>query len=75
MNSTMVYVVEACGNDYYDSYEFHSVYTNKEDADRVAAHLKTVMEEPWSETSVPELKYDSVKVTPTKLHSSFDYNT
>jgi hypothetical protein len=67
MSSIMVYVIEACGNDYYDSYEFHSVYSTEKAAEECAAHLRTLKDDPLFEGAEPAPIFDGVKITATTL--------
>jgi hypothetical protein len=67
--SMTVYVVLTMGTDYYDSYEFHSVYTDRERAEEMVAHLQT-REVPLDERLIEEVEfvYGGVMITESVLH-------
>lgn len=54
---TKVYVIEVCGTDIYDSWEFHSVYADKAVAEEYACLLRN-----------KKFNYDSVVVSEVTLN-------
>jgi hypothetical protein len=68
--SPQVYVVLTMGTDYYDSYEFDSVYTDRERAEEMVAHLQS-LEVPVDERTFEdevEFVYGSVMIIESVLH-------
>jgi hypothetical protein len=64
--ASTVYVVLACGTDYYDQLEFHSVYATQEAAEAKAAELRVAVDE--FGLFEGELQYSSVCVLPSALN-------
>jgi hypothetical protein len=62
MNETKskVYLIEVCGNDYYDRLEFFGVYADREAAEARAAELWTKQ---YEDNEEGELLYEEVIVS------------
>jgi len=68
--SMTVYVVLTKGTDFYDSYEFHSVYTDRELAEEMVSHLQSLevpVDERLFEDTVVYV-YGGVMITESVLH-------
>lgn len=65
---TKVYVIEVCGNDYYDDLIFHSVYADRETAEFKAAELRCLVEDNDDPCDDGVLVYDEVQVSEVTLN-------
>lgn len=64
-----VYVIEVCGTDIYDRWEFHSVYADKAAAEEYACLLRNKKFDcDEAAIAMNELVYDSVVVTEVTLN-------